>query len=114
MKLKKTGYMHRPTDAEWNEMMAGVSRLNFEKALFDTTYQSGTLSGLEVQQQAVPNLTVKLTAGRAVYRDTATGRGKVIEVLVEDIDRLGHAVKQMRQAPKASKRKLGFQLEKKR
>jgi microcystin-dependent protein len=83
MKLKKTGYMHRPTETEWNEIIAGVPRLNFEKALFDTMYQSGVLSGLEVQQQAVPNLTVKLTAGRAVYRDTATGHGKVIEVLAD-------------------------------
>ncbi len=37
----------------------------------------------------------------------------VIEVLVEDIDRLGHDVKQMRRKPKVSKQKIGFRLGKK-
>lgn len=83
MKYKRLGYMYLPTDAEWNDMIAFTPRENDEKALFDTTYQSGVLSGLEVQQQGVPNLTVRLTAGRAVYRNTATGRGRALEVLTD-------------------------------
>ena len=83
MKYKKLGYMHQPTATEWNDMISVTPRENDEKALFDTTYQSGVLTGLEVQQQAVPNLTVKLTAGRAVYRNTAAGRGRALEVLAD-------------------------------
>lgn len=37
----------------------------------------------------------------------------VIEVLVEDIDRIGHEVEKMKQQPAQSKRKIGFALTKK-
>ncbi len=38
----------------------------------------------------------------------------VIEVLVEDIDRIGHEVKKMKQQPTPSKRNIGFELSKKK
>jgi len=36
--------------------------------------------------------------------------GSVIEILVEDIDRLAHEVKEMKALPRVTKRKIGFRL----
>ena len=75
--------MHQPDAAYWQAALTTIPRKNLEKALFDFSFANGVLSGLEIVQAASPNLTVIVKAGRAVYRDLATGRAKVIEVHVD-------------------------------
>jgi hypothetical protein len=52
---------------------------NFEGVYFDMTLQSGIINGLNVQPLPVPNLAVRITKGRALYRNSSTLRGKIIE-----------------------------------
>jgi hypothetical protein len=73
-------YMHQPDATYWQQALTIIPRKNLEKALFDFSFANGVLSGLEILQAPSPNLTVIIKAGRGVYRDTATGRAKVIEV----------------------------------
>ncbi len=82
MRHRKSGYMWRPTSGEWTDILS-TERENLEKSLHDHTLQSGVLSGLEVQQQAMPNLSVLVKKGRGAYRDSATGRATVIELLTD-------------------------------
>jgi microcystin-dependent protein len=79
MKFNNVGYMFRPSEAQWNSMIATLPRQNLEELLYDLSFSSGVLSGLELTQAVAPNLTIKVGKGRAVYLDTATRRGKVAE-----------------------------------
>lgn len=80
MKLHRVGEQYQPSVNDWNRMLATIPRENFEESLFDLTYENGVLSGLEVTQQAVPNLSVKIAKGRAVFRSASTGRATVMEL----------------------------------
>lgn len=56
----------------------------------------------------------KELAARVEKLETKQGRtASVIEILVEDIDRLDHEVKRMKRSPQPGKQKIGFQLNKK-
>jgi len=83
MKYNKVGYMFRPTEAQWDQILRTTPKENWSKALFDLVYGPGVMSGLEIQQQAAPNLTVKIKKGRAVYLDTTAKTAKVIELLAD-------------------------------
>jgi hypothetical protein len=81
MKLRKTAYLEKISIADWNRIFAEFPRQNLEQAIYDLTLGSGVLHGLEVQPQPVPNLTLRVTAGRGVWRDTPMARGHVMEAL---------------------------------
>jgi microcystin-dependent protein len=80
MKLHRVAEQYQPSVSDWNRMLATIPRENSEESLFDLTYENGVLSGLEVTQQAVPNLSVKIAKGRAVFRNASTGRATVMEL----------------------------------
>jgi hypothetical protein len=80
MRFHREGRQHEMTVTDLNRAWADFPRQNFEEAMYDLSLQSGVLQGLTVAQQTVANLTVKVSAGRGLYRDTATARGKLIAV----------------------------------
>jgi hypothetical protein len=80
MKYPNGAYLHQPDLAMWHETIRDWPRENLEKLVFDFAYSSGVLSGLELQQASTPNLTLVVKRGRAVYRNQATARAKVIEL----------------------------------
>jgi hypothetical protein len=82
-RFRRYGYMWRPNQSEWDDILMGAGRENAEKMLFDNTLNSGTLSGLEVQAQSAPNLTVKVKAGRGCWRDLSTGKATMIELFAD-------------------------------
>lgn len=85
MKFGNVAYLWQPTAAQWNRILKELPRENLEALLYDLSLNSGVMSGLEVEPQAAPNLTVKVRVGRGLFRDSATRRGKVME-LGADLD----------------------------
>lgn len=83
MEFHNPGYMLKATESLWRDIIKNTPRKNLETILFDLTVRSGFLYGAQVQAQSSPNLTIKVTKGRAVYRDIATNRAKVMEVLAD-------------------------------
>lgn len=81
MRYAQTGYMHLMTENDWNKVLRDLPRERHETALYDLTYSSGVMSGCEVVQAAVPNLTVTVRKGRALVRDELTRKAKAIEMV---------------------------------
>jgi hypothetical protein len=79
-KYHREGRQHEIAVTDLNRAWADFPRQNAEEAIYDLSVQSGVLQGLSVIPSAVPNLSVKVSIGRGVYRDTVTARGKLIAV----------------------------------
>lgn len=87
MKFGNVAYLWQPTAAQWSRILKELPRENLEALLYDLSLGSGVMSGLEVEPQAAPNLTVKVRAGRGLFRDSAARRGKVMELFADlDLD----------------------------
>jgi hypothetical protein len=76
----REGRQHEISISDLNRALADFPRQNYEDALFDSSVQSGVLQGLNVIPSVVPNLSVVVQTGRAVYRDTVNARGKLVAV----------------------------------
>ncbi len=85
MKYGKVEYMWNATASEWTDLLNVWPRENVERILFALGYSSGVLAGLQVQQNSVPNLEIRITKGVAIYRDDSTLKAKAIAV---DVDTL--------------------------
>jgi hypothetical protein len=79
MEYPNFGYYWNPEDEHWNRMLQEVPRANLEKILFDYSISSGVLTGLELLQNTVPSLNVRVTAGRGVFRDETLKLGRHLE-----------------------------------
>lgn len=80
MKHGNVNYLWEPNESQWHDMLRNWPRENLEKFLYDLSFSSGVLSGLEIVQATAPNLTVTVKKGRAAFRDTSTGLAKLIEL----------------------------------
>jgi hypothetical protein len=81
MQLPNTGYLWQPTEAQWDTMLRDLPRANLEAALYDLTFTTGVLHGMEIAPSV--NMVVTVTRGRCVRRNDTTRRGELSELFAD-------------------------------